>query len=947
MPNLRPVVTPIDAVVMLNQSIAVSTLFSVTDPDGDEITQYRFTDTTASGSSGYFVFQGQIQQNGAQLLIDADDLDELFYVGGPVVGNEFIRVQAFDGELFSDPVVARAYTARPESTQPIANVNDISVLGNESVFASSFISAFDPDGFPIVGYSIRDTDIDKSFFSLDGEALEQGVFHNFSVDEFERLRYNAVGRQDENIEVRAFDGTVSSSIGRGNVNARANLNRPVVNFAEDTTVQNELLSLAPLIATSDADGSTIKTIELRDRNGKDFSGFLFFQGEQLDARVWHSFTPDQIDQVFFVGGERNIEEQVRIFVTDGRFRSTRNTISLTNVATGTGAGSEAGIPVLTIDNLVNNVDEQLERLNIADLVTQTDGGIAITDYQVLDANLDSNSSRFVLDGNFLAAGVVHNLTNEEFERMEIRTGLFDDRRMDEMLIRGTNGTFFSDWSRLNVYTEPEYISAFDIVGNWAGPAFAVLRNEQNQIELTYSFMQQIPDYDVGLAVDNPFRDPNPRFFLQFTEAQKVATRTMLAQIESFANVKFIEVPDSPPTVDPVSLNRGGTYRFGNYYRALAEQFGGEPGQDDHPPFCSSTAAPSFNPESGDIWFNVDLSPAGLPISSCFPLDFFFAPDVGPGTLEYESLLDIFAFSMGAGDPSDIFGPPDPQFPILPEATDTDSHTVQYNVADDLSVITGFQLYDVNFFQSAYGPNLNHNTGDDVYSPQTLHLGGDTREAIWDAGGVDTLSAVGSTIDNPIIDLRAGNFSAIGNIAADPLFGFDGNISIAFGVEIENAIGSNNDDMIFGNELDNVITGGDGNDTIRGFGGNDILTGGTGGDRFIFTVADGDNIINEQQLAGRDTIQFEPFPTLDDFTEDFQFRLEGRDLVISLTLDESQTADTTVRIIDQTRGAYRIETLQFGTTLVDLDNLTNQATGANQQFELTPESTIFGNLVAPV
>ena len=104
---------------------------------------------------------------------------------------------------------------------------------------------------------------------------------------------------------------------------------------------------------------------------------------------------------------------------------------------------------------------------------------------------------------------------------------------------------------------------------------------------------------------------------------------------------------------------------------------------------------------------------------------------------------------------------------------------------------------------------------------------------------------------------------------------------------------------------------------------------------------------KQCLAGRDTVQFDEFPELDDFTEDFQFRLEGRDLVISLTLNESPTADTTVRIVDQTRGAYRIETLQFGTTLVDLDNLTSQATGANQRFELTPESTIFGNLVTPV
>ena len=267
-------------------------------------------------------------------------------------------------------------------------------------------------------------------------------------------------------------------------------------------------------------------------------------------------------------------------------------------------------------------------------------------------------------------------------------------------------------------------------------------------------------------------------------------------------------------------------------------------------------------------------------------------------------------------------------------------TVQGGLSDFTTPVSGYGLYDVNYFQRIYGPNTSHNSGDTVYSIfENLNNGPDSRETIWDAGGIDTLSAAGSAIENPVVDLRPGFQSSIGNL--------ENNIFIAFRAEIENARGSFRDDTLIGNELDNVIIGGDGDDTIRGYGGNDILTGGTGGDTFIFTVADGDDVINEQKLAGRDTLQFEPFPELDSFTEDFQFRLEGRDLVVSLTLNGSPTSDTTVRIVDQTRGANRIESLRFGTALVDLDNLTSQATGANQQFEITAESTIFGNLVTPV
>jgi Ca2+-binding RTX toxin-like protein len=248
------------------------------------------------------------------------------------------------------------------------------------------------------------------------------------------------------------------------------------------------------------------------------------------------------------------------------------------------------------------------------------------------------------------------------------------------------------------------------------------------------------------------------------------------------------------------------------------------------------------------------------------------------------------------------------------------------------------LYDVNFFQTAYGTNNNFNTGNDIYSTATLINGGNARQAIWDAGGIDTISAVGSTIDDVVIDLRPGAFSSIGNL--------NSNISIAFRAQIENAVGSDGDDDLRGNELNNRISGGNGNDTIRGFGGNDTLLGGAGGDLYVFSVADGDNRVNEEKLAGRDTIQFLEFPSFNDFTEDFTFRLDGRDLVIQLTLNNGP-ADTVVTITDQTRGASRLESLVFGTSTIDLVNLTDQATGANQKFQITPESTIFGNLVTPV
>ena len=48
----------------------------------------------------------------------------------------------------------------------------------------------------------------------------------------------------------------------------------------------------------------------------------------------------------------------------------------------------------------------------------------------------------------------------------------------------------------------------------------------------------------------------------------------------------------------------------------------------------------------------------------------------------------------------------------------------------------------------------------------------------------------------------------------------GNMTIAVGTVIENAIGGPGDDTITGNNADNMLSGGAGNDSLYGYAGND-------------------------------------------------------------------------------------------------------------------------------
>jgi serralysin len=100
-------------------------------------------------------------------------------------------------------------------------------------------------------------------------------------------------------------------------------------------------------------------------------------------------------------------------------------------------------------------------------------------------------------------------------------------------------------------------------------------------------------------------------------------------------------------------------------------------------------------------------------------------------------------------------------------------------------------------------------------------------SVWDAGGKDTLDFSGFT-QNQKINLNEASFSDVG--------GMVGNVSIAKGVTVENAIGGSGNDLLIGNSVSNELKGGAGNDILFGAGGADKLWGGAGSDTFVFAAS---------------------------------------------------------------------------------------------------------------
>jgi hypothetical protein len=151
----------------------------------------------------------------------------------------------------------------------------------------------------------------------------------------------------------------------------------------------------------------------------------------------------------------------------------------------------------------------------------------------------------------------------------------------------------------------------------------------------------------------------------------------------------------------------------------------------------------------------------------------------------------------------------PPPPFLPPDEDNGRYSVMSYNNDDATfgVIDSLGVYDIAALQARFGANMHHNTGNDRYGDP----GAGNFRTIWDAGGRDTLFARDALA--PVdLDLRGGTRSD---------FATGGAVVIAYGAQIENAVGGAAADVLTGNAGANRMTG---------KGGDDRLIGGRGADR---------------------------------------------------------------------------------------------------------------------
>ena len=306
-------------------------------------------------------------------------------------------------------------------------------------------------------------------------------------------------------------------------------------------------------------------------------------------------------------------------------------------------------------------------------------------------------------------------------------------------------------------------------------------------------------------------------FSRFSEAQIAATEAVLRLWSDVANITFVRVGEGS-SGDQAYANNA-SILFANY----------SSGQDGASAFAylPSPSATGATQVQGDVWVNISLASN---------------QDVSFGGFGIHTLSHEIGHALGLRHPSDYDGGSPTYAANAAYWQDARMFTVMSyfgssNTGGSLNAFAaGPQLHDIAAVQRLYGVNMNTRTDDTIYGfnsntgleHYTITLGVSPVFAIWDAGGIDTLDLSGFFTPSEI-DLRAEAFSGAGPGNGGTGVAL-GNIAIARGVVIENAIGGSGADTITGNGAANRLEGRGGADTINGGDGLDtaVFSGALGG-----------------------------------------------------------------------------------------------------------------------
>jgi RTX calcium-binding nonapeptide repeat (4 copies) len=192
-------------------------------------------------------------------------------------------------------------------------------------------------------------------------------------------------------------------------------------------------------------------------------------------------------------------------------------------------------------------------------------------------------------------------------------------------------------------------------------------------------------------------------------------------------------------------------------------------------------------------------------------------------------------ATGVLNPHDLYFSWDDWIGVHFSATEADMGTSHWDGSTSDTEYGHWQLVPQIHNVSVYGGG-----GNDII------VGGQGTEMLYGGAGDDLFRA---SIGNDLVYGGAGDDELHGSTGEQSLMGDAGNDTIWAGT----GMGGAGSDMLWGGSGPQVLQGGDGSDILYAGSGNETLSGGSGSDTFVFSAANGDDIITDFHL-GQDIIR---------------------------------------------------------------------------------------------
>src|ERR1043166_2723946 len=160
--------------VHIAQEVALSSLFSVSDPDGSAITRYEFWDSGPDAGGGYFKLAGSAPSAQQAITVTLADLAQATYVGGSKPGAETLWVRANDGNGYG-PWASWEMTTG--NALPAIAAADARIHLNHARAGSALFSVAHADGAGVSRYRFWDSGAqnDSGYFRLAGVRQSAGA----------------------------------------------------------------------------------------------------------------------------------------------------------------------------------------------------------------------------------------------------------------------------------------------------------------------------------------------------------------------------------------------------------------------------------------------------------------------------------------------------------------------------------------------------------------------------------------------------------------------------------------------------------------------------------------------------------------------------------------------------------------------------------------------------